>query len=74
MYRCILTALTAGVILVAFALVQPMLPGFATTSLSGSAQAKTPKTNAINSNIYRKKIGTTKQSTTDVPPPWSGCY
>lgn len=60
MHRNILTAGFAGAILVAFAMLPPVLPGL-TASLSGSAQAqKLPDTNAANlnssrSNIYRGK-------------------
>ena len=47
MHRSILIALAAGVILLAFAMFPPMLPGSTTMSLSGSALAqKTPTTNA----------------------------
>lgn len=39
MHRSILTALGAGTILLAFAALPPMLPGFTTMNLSGSALA-----------------------------------
>ncbi len=58
MYRSILTALAAGVILLAFAALPPMLPGPTPLSLSGSAQAQktTPTTNATNLNTSRSNI------------------
>ena|SRR5437899_147513 len=57
MYRCILTMLTAGVILVAFTALPPMLPGSTTMRLAGSAQAqKTPKTDATNLNSSRSNV------------------
>jgi hypothetical protein len=47
MYRGILTLLLSGGILLAFAVLPPMLPAFTTLSLSGSALAeKAPKTDA----------------------------
>ena len=73
MQRSILTALSAGIILVVFAALPPMLPGSTTMSLSGSALAekKTPTTDAVNlnssrSNVYRKdsKTGTQTQGAT----------
>jgi uncharacterized membrane protein YgcG len=68
MYRYILTALTAGVILLAFAALPPMLSG---TAL---AQKKDPTTNALNLNTSRsnktmgvepKGSGTTQQPIVD---------
>ncbi len=58
MYRCILIALTAGVILLAFAALPPMLPGSTTLSLFGSAQAQktTPTTDATNLNSSRSNV------------------
>jgi hypothetical protein len=57
MYRGILTALTAGAMLVAFAALPPM-PGSSTLSLSGSAlaQKKDPKTDSLNLNTSRSNI------------------
>ena len=43
MCRSILIVLTAGIILVAFAAVPPILPGFTTLNLSGSALAEKKK-------------------------------
>ena len=83
MYRGILTPLSAGVILVAFAALPPILPGSTTLGVSGSAQAqKLPTTDATNlnssrSNNYRmggggggksNKRGKTKQSNTPDGP------
>ena len=57
MYRSILTPLSAGVILVAFAALPPMLPGSTTLGLSGSAQAqKLPTTDATNLNSSRSNV------------------
>jgi hypothetical protein len=57
MYRSILIALSAGVILVGFAALPPMLPGSTTMSLSGSALAqKTPTSDAINLNSSRSNV------------------
>jgi hypothetical protein len=54
MVRIILIAVLAGIILLAFAAVPPMLPGSTTLCLSGSAMAqKTPEANAINLNSSR---------------------
>jgi hypothetical protein len=50
MYRYILTALTAGVILLAFAVLPPILSG------SALAQKKDPTTDAINLNSSRSNI------------------
>ena len=57
MYRSILIPLSAGVILVAFAALPPMLPGSTTMSLSGSALAqKLPTTDATNLNSSRSNV------------------
>jgi hypothetical protein len=57
MLRHILIALLAGVMLVAFAALPPMLPGFTTLGLSGSALAqKVPETNATNLNSSRSNV------------------
>ena len=83
MHRSIVTPLSAGVILVAFAALPPILPGSTTLGVSGSAQAqKLPTTDATNlnssrSNNYRmggggggksNKRGKTKQSNTPDGP------
>ena len=62
MCRCILTAVTAGVILLAFAVLPPMSSGSVMLSGSALAQKKDPTTNAVHlntsrSNIYRKGGG-----------------
>ena len=65
MYRSILVALLAGVMLVAFAMSSPMLPSSMTMGGSALAQ-KDPTSNAINLNTSRSNnyketapIGTT---------------
>ena len=59
MYRGILIALLSGVILLAFAVLLPMLPGSTTVGLSGSAQAEkapTPTTDAVKLNSSRSNV------------------
>src|SRR5712672_758691 len=59
MYRGILIALLSGVILLAFAVLPPMLPGSTTVSLFGSAQAEkapTPTTDSVKLNSSRSNV------------------
>ena len=59
MFRSILTGLLSGVILFAFAVLPPMLPGSTTMSLAGSAQAQkqtTPKPNVSSLNTSRSDM------------------